>query len=268
VVVEEAVRSGIDEVAIVVQPEDRGTFEAFFKAPLSPAHLHSLPTALREHAAALRKLGQRVTFIEQDRQEGLGHAVLCAREWVAGEPFLLMLGDHVFRSDTDAPCAAQVIAAQAAAGGHVVSLARTPPEEVSNFGAVAGTWTEQDNLLAVTEFAEKPSLDYAEANLRVEGVEDAFLTFFGLYALGPTVFEHLDHLYDQNVRKGGEFQLTDALTLLRKHEPCFGCLVRGRRYDTGRPAAYLKTLAAFASPDRPGAAAPPTSAPRATKADR
>ncbi|MFO8013202.1 MAG: sugar phosphate nucleotidyltransferase [Phycisphaerae bacterium] len=267
VVVEEAVRSGIGEVAIVVQPDDRPTFEAFFKTPLSPGHLNSLPTALREHAAALRDLGRRVSFIEQDRQEGLGHAVLCAREWVAGEPFLLMLGDHVFRSETDMPCAAQVVAAYEEAGGHVVGVARTPPEEVSSFGTVTGTWVRQDDLLAVTEFAEKPSLDYAEANLRVEGVEDAFLTFFGLYALGPAVFEHLEHLFDQNVRQGGEFQLTDALSLLRKHEPCFGCVVRGRRFDTGRPAAYLKTLAAFASPE--AAASPsPAPIPDATKADR
>jgi len=269
VVVEEAVRAGLDEVAVIVQPDDRPTFEAFFKAPLSPEHLHSLPTALREHAAYLRDLGRRVTFIEQERQEGFGHAVLCAREWVAGEPFLLMLGDHVFRSDTDVPCAAQVISAYESAGGHVVGLARTPPEEVSGFGAVAGTWVEQDRLLAVAEFAEKPSLDYAEANLRVEGIEDGFLTFFGLYALGPAVFEHLAHLWDHNLRQGGEFQLTDALALLRKHEPCFGCVVRGRRYDTGRPAHYLKTLSAFSPPtEREASPRPPSPTPPSPKADR
>jgi len=195
--------------------------------------------------------------------------VLCAREWVAGEPFLLMLGDHVFRSDTDVPCAAQVISAYEAAGGHVVGVARTPPEEVSGFGTVAGTWVEQDGLLAITEFAEKPSLDYAEANLRVDGVADGFLTLFGLYALGPAIFEHLQHLRDHDLRDGREFQLTDALALLRKHEPCFGYLVRGRRYDTGRPAAYLKTLAAFSSADEPEAAhRPPTPSPRSGKADR
>jgi len=269
VVVEEAVRSGVEEVAIVVQPDDRAIFEAFFKAPLSPQHLHSLPTALREHAAALRRLGRRVSFLEQDRQEGFGHAVLCAREWVADEPFLLMLGDHVYRTDTDTPCAAQVISAYEAAGGHVVGLARTPPEEVSGFGAAAGTWVERDHLLAVAEFAEKPSLDYAEANLRVEGIEDGFLTLFGLYALGPAIFEHLQHLCDHNLRQGGEFQLTDALALLRKHEQCFGCVVRGRRFDTGRPAHYLKTLAAFSPPPEGKTSPwPPTPAPASPKADR
>ncbi len=269
VIVEEAVRSGIEEVALVIQPGDRAVFESFFKAPLPPQHLHRLPTALQEHARCLSDLGRRVAFIEQDRQEGLGHAVLCARDWVAGEPFLLMLGDHVFRTDTETPCAEQVIAAQEASGGHVVGLARTPPDEVSNFGAVGGAWIERDGLLAVAEFAEKPSLDYAEANLRVNGLVDGFLTFFGLYALGPAVFEHLQHLYDHNMREGGEFQLTDALSLLRQQEPCFGCLVRGRRYDIGRPEQFLKTLAAFADagprtdPPRPETAPPqPPKAPQ------
>jgi UTP--glucose-1-phosphate uridylyltransferase len=179
-----------------------------------------------------------------------------------------MLGDHVFRTDTDTPCAAQVVAAYEAAGGHVVGLAKTAPAEVASFGTATGTWVRQDDLLAVTEFAEKPSLDYAEANLRVEGVEDAFLTFFGLYALGPAVFEHLEHLCDHNVRKGGEFQLNDALSLLRRHEPCFGCLVRGRRFDTGRPGAYLKTLAAFASAEAAGPPRSPAPTPGSTKADR
>ena len=251
VIIEEAFRSGIEEAALIVQPQDRPVFEAYFKTPLTPQHLNSLPTALQEHAAHLLSLGRRVTFIEQERQEGLGHAVLCAGEWVGDEPFLLMLGDHVFQSDTDTPCAAQVIAAYDASGESVVGLAVTPPEEVSNFGTVGGTWVEDGALLAIAEFAEKPSLDYAQANLRVEGAEDGFLCLFGLYALGPSVFGHLQRLYDQNLHKGGEFQLTDALALLRQQEPCFGCLVQGRRYDTGRPEEYLKTLAEFAAPPLP-----------------
>jgi UTP-glucose-1-phosphate uridylyltransferase/mevalonate kinase len=269
VIIEEALRSGVEEVALVVQPQDRALFDSYFNAPLSPQHFNSLPSALQEHAEYLRSLGQRITFIEQVRQEGLGHAVLCAREWVAGEPFLLMLGDHVFRSDTDVPCAAQVIAAYESSGENVVGLAVTPREEISNFGAAGGVWAEDGRLLSIVEFAEKPAPDYAETHLRVEGIDDAFLGFFGLYALGPGVFEHLERLYDANLRQGGEFQLTDALALLRRDEPCLGYVVKGRRYDTGRPQQYLKTLAEFAAPppapkraQRPKKAARPEKAPR------
>ncbi|HUS44988.1 MAG TPA: hypothetical protein VM219_03035, partial [Phycisphaerae bacterium] len=117
-------------------------------------------------------------------------------------------------------------------------------------------WTGGGAMLAVTEFAEKPALDYAEAKLRVEGVSDGFLCLFGLYALKATVFDHLQHLYDYNLRQGGEFQLTDALELMRREEGCLGLLVKGRRFDAGRPRQYLRTLNAFAeeaAPQRTGA---------------
>jgi len=275
VIVEEAVRAGIDEVALVVQPSDRPIFEAFFKAPLPPAHLHRLPARAREHAEYLQALGRRVTFIEQPRQEGFGHAVLCAREWVAGEPFLLMLGDHLYRSDTDTSCAGQVIAAYEQAGGHVIGLTWTPAEEVSNFGTVAGTWTD-GGLLAITEFAEKPSRDYAEAHLAVpppdgpaEEPPRTFLTVFGLYALGPGVFEHLQDLCDHNLRRGGEFQLTDALERLRRARRCLRWRLNGgpppetvpapgwrpRRARSPRPRGPRGPSAAL-RPDKPVAQRP------------
>jgi len=247
VVIEEALRSGIEEVAVIVQPQDRAALETYFRSPLTPQYFNSLPTVLQQHAKHLETIGRRLTFLVQERQEGFGHAVLCAREWVGSEPFLLMLGDHVCQSDGDVPCAAQVLAAYEAAGESVVGLAVTPPEEVSNFGAVGGVWTEDRRLLAISQIAEKPTLDYAEAKLRVEGFDDGFLCFFGLYALQPVIFDHLQHLYDHNLRQGGEFQLTDALALLRRQGRCFGVLVDGRRFDTGRPEQYLKTLVAFAA---------------------
>ena len=248
IIVEEAIRAGIEEIALVIQPQDRAVFDAYFNAPLSPQHFNSLPTALQEHASYLQTLGRRITFLVQERQEGFGHAVLCAREWVGQEPFLLMLGDHVFRSTTDVPCAGQVIAAYEACGENVMGLAVTPPEDLGSFGCIGGVWAADTHLLAINEFAEKPSLDFAEAKLRVEGVDDGFLCFFGLYALRPAVFECLQELYDHNLRKGGEFQLTDALSILRRRERCMGLVVQGRRFDTGRPDEYLKTLIEFAKP--------------------
>ncbi len=250
VVVEEAVRAGIEEIALVIQPGDRPLFEAFFRSPLSPQHYNGLPTDLREHARYLRTLGRRVTFVFQEEPEGFGDAVLRAREWVGGEPFLLMLGDHVYRSDADEPCAAQVVSAHEGTGGSVLGLCVTPEEEVSNFGVASGVWEEGGARLAVTELAEKPSLEYARSRLRVEGVEDGFLSFFGLYALEAAVFDHLQRLRDANLRRGGEFQLTDALEMLRREEGCWGVLVAGERYDTGRPDAYARAVAAFA-PGRP-----------------
>ncbi|HUX15630.1 MAG TPA: sugar phosphate nucleotidyltransferase [Phycisphaerae bacterium] len=245
VIVEEAARAGIEEIGIIVQPEDEAVFESYFRGILSPQHFNSLPTRLQEHAAHLESLSRRITFIHQKRQAGFGDAVLCARQWVGDEAFLLMLGDHVYRSRTDEPCAAQLLAAYDEGASSVVGLGVQPPEEISSFGTVGGQWVDERRLLAISEFAEKPSRDYAEAKLRVPGINDAFLCVSGLYALKPSIFEHLQQLHDDNVRKGGEFQLTDALDRMRRQEGCLGVVIQGRAFDTGRPRQYLETLAAF-----------------------
>jgi UTP--glucose-1-phosphate uridylyltransferase len=144
-----------------------------------------------------------------------------------------------------------------AAGTSAVGLDVTPAAEVSSYGTVGGTWTGEEGVLAVTEIAEKPSRADAEEKLRVEGVEDGFLCFFGLYALRPAVFEHLRELCEHNIRRGGEFQLTDALEALRRADGLHGIVVRGRRFDTGRPASYVRAVTAFAAKDAPAAALSP-----------
>ena len=262
VVVEEALASGIEEIGLVVQPEDRAVFEAFFSVPLDPGHLNRLPTRQREQAAWLESLGRLITYIPQETEEGFGHAVLCARDWVGDEPFLLMLGDHVYRAGGNEPCAAQLIAAAERSGTSVLGLGRRPPEEVSHFGTVAGAWTGTPGVLEVTEFAEKPALDYAQSRLRVVGVGDGFLCVFGLYALRPSIFTHLARLVETNMRTDGEVQLTPALEMMRQEEGCLGLVIDGVAYDTGRPEQYLDTLQAFARRPMPRSAEPgPTVTP-------
>ena len=75
--------------------------EEFLNTPESPMHHYKLPIHLREYSTYLREMGERVSFIEQDSQEGFGHAVFAARDWVGDAPFLLMLGDHLYVSDDD-----------------------------------------------------------------------------------------------------------------------------------------------------------------------
>ncbi len=102
-------------------------------------------------------------------------------------------------------------------GINVLGLRRTPESEIANFGTVAGVWLEEDRLLSVTEFAEKPTVDYARSNLRVPGLpEDEYLTVFGQYIIQPQLFEYLEEHIANNVRERGEFQLTSALDRLRQ----------------------------------------------------
>jgi len=253
VLIEEAVDAGIPEIAIVVQPQDKPLFEAFFKTPVAADQFSRLPPRLQSEARLLETLGRRITFLVQERPEGFGHAVGVAREWVGPEPFLLALGDHLYRSDAPASCVAQLLAACEACPSSLVGLAATPPEEVSNFGAVGAAPAESPGRFRITEFVEKPDRAYAESKLRVEGFPGRYLCLFGLYALRPAVFVHLQRLCDEGLRAAGEFQLTAALESMRRDEGCMGLVIQGRRYDTGRPGEYVKALAALANGSVTGA---------------
>jgi UTP--glucose-1-phosphate uridylyltransferase len=184
--------------------------------------------------------------VTQPAQEGFGHAVFCARPALGEEPFLLMLGDHLYRSTTDVSCARQLVEAYQRSGTSVVGLRRTPESEIAAFGAATGVWLEPDRLLNVTEFAEKPTVDYARTSLRVPGLPDGeYLTVFGQYVIKPQLFQYLDEHIRNNVRERGEFQLTSALDRLRQEDGFHGLIVDGRRFDIGLPEHYLETLRGF-----------------------
>jgi UTP--glucose-1-phosphate uridylyltransferase len=101
-------------------------------------------------------------------------------------------------------------------------------------------------LLSVTEFAEKPTVDYARSNLQVHGIpKDRYLTVFGQYVIQPKLFDFLEEQISNNVRERGEFQLTSALDRLRKEDGFLGLMMDGQRYDLGLPESYLETLQTF-----------------------
>lgn len=103
-----------------------------------------------------------------------------------------------------------------------------------------------DALLSITEFAEKPTLDYARTNLQVPGLpDDTYLTIFGQYVIRPQIFDYLGEHIENNVRERGEFQLTSALDRLRREDGFLGLIVDGRRFDIGMPEFYLETLQAY-----------------------
>ena len=245
-IVEEALRAGIEELGILVQTQDRDLFEEIFCMPPRIENFNKLSQENQRYCDYLMDIGHRITFLTQDVQEGFGHAVHCAREWVGDEPFLLLLGDHLYVSDTDVPCARQVLDVYERTGYSVVGVKTTPGGEVKQFGCVTGAWQERDALLTLTEFKEKPDPEYARRHLRVEGLgEDEFLTVFGVYVLKPQVFEYLEENLRLNNREAGEFQLTSCLDRLRREDGFMGLVVRGRRFDIGTPDAYQRALAEF-----------------------
>jgi UTP-glucose-1-phosphate uridylyltransferase/mevalonate kinase len=245
-IVEEAVSAGIDEVAIIVQAQDEPIFREFFTTPPRVENWNKLSQEDQAYWRYVSDLGSRITFLKQEVQEGFGHAVYCAKDWIDNEPFLLMLGDHLYASDTDVPCARQVMEVYECTGRSALGLMVTPGEQLRHFGCATGVWKEEGAALAITQFAEKPDVEYAREHLHITGMGDNnYLTVFGQYVLKPEIFTYLEEAIEHNMREGGEFQLTSCLDKLRQDDGFVGVLIKGRRFDIGIPEAYRQTMQDF-----------------------
>jgi UTP-glucose-1-phosphate uridylyltransferase/mevalonate kinase len=245
-IVEEALEAGLDEVIIIVQEEDLEGFRSFFNDQISIENYNKLPRHFQDYSRQILDMGRHVKFHIQTAQEGFGHAVYCAKESIGDEPFLLMLGDHIYRSTSERSCARQLLDAYQQHGVSMVGIRLTSESQISNFGTVGGVWAEDKEILSVTEFAEKPTVDYARQNLRIPGLADGdYMTVFGQYIIKPQIFDYLEENIRNNVRERGEFQLTSCLDRLRQEDGFMGLTIEGQRFDIGLPDYYLDTLQAY-----------------------
>ena len=245
-IVEEALSAGIEEVGIIVQAKDRELFEEIFCTPPPIESFNKLSRENQKYSEYLMEIGNKIVFLSQDVQEGFGHAVHCAKEWVGDEPFLLLLGDHLYASRSEFSCAQQMLDVYERVGRNVVGLKTTSAAEIQSFGCVTGVWKEKNKLLDIIEFKEKPDAEYARKHLRIDGMgDDVFLTIFGQYILSPKIFEYLEENIRLNIREMGEFQLTSCLDRLRREDGFVGYIVDGQRFDIGTPGAYCNTIADF-----------------------
>jgi len=249
VIIEEAVESGIQEVCLITQPGDETVFRSYFEGVLDPALEAKLDAKdwAREETRRLRDLSSRLSYVEQVPQDGFGHAVNCCRDWVGGDPCLLMLGDHLYSSSSGKRCARQLLDVYESTPRTVVAVERSSEDQLHLCGTV-GAAAGRERVYDVTEFKEKPSVEYARENLMVQGnPERPYLCVFGQYVLSPGVFDALHYCVAHDIREGGEIQFTGALEMARQQEG--GALAYetdGKRFDTGVPAEYVRTVAEFA----------------------
>ena len=234
-IVEEALASGIEEILIISGHAKRAIEDHFDSAPVLERELEEkgkddLLAIVRETADI------NVHYIRQKKMRGLGDAILCAKSFMAGEPFAVLLGDDVVYADAakgQQPALRQLIDIYDAYGGSVLGCQQVAPEKVSSYGIVAGKEIAGSKLLKVSDMIEKPELSEAPSNIAV----------LGRYIISPTVFELLEHT---SPGKGGEVQLTDALKQLAMVEPVWAYCFEGKRYDVGDKLGFLKATVEFA----------------------
>lgn len=252
IAVEEALSAGVEEVCIIVQP---GGKEENLR------HFRPIPDELRDRYAEkpwayeqsdkLEDMGRRLEFVEQIHQEGLGHAVWCARDWVGDEPFLMLLGDHVFISKEARRCAADLV--EHYDEGSLTALSVIGPEDLSRFGIASGRMKDDGREIAVNGFREKPDPETARQECKIEGMQEGeYASHFGMHVFSPAIFDVLGGMIEKDRREAGEFQLTAAQDVLCRREPYSAILMQGQRYDIGTPVGLLDAQIALAlsSPHR------------------
>ncbi|MEM1170461.1 MAG: sugar phosphate nucleotidyltransferase [Cyanobacteria bacterium P01_H01_bin.35] len=240
IIAEEAINGGIEEVGIVVQKSDIPVFTDFFQA--LPSYYERLSPEKKEYCQYLQDLGSKITLLTQSEQAGYGHAVFCAKEWVGDQPFLLLLGDHIYASEVKQSCTNQILQIYEQVKQSVIGVRIIPGKEIHHYGSISGILVA-DGLINIDTIYEKPDLNYAREKLHVAGMkEDEFFGVFGMYVLTAKIFDYLEENIKQNTREKGEFQLTSCLDKLQKTEGMTGYLVKGRCFDTGMPDVYWQTM--------------------------
>jgi UTP--glucose-1-phosphate uridylyltransferase len=185
-------------------------------------------------------------FVEQTTPRGYGHAVFSAREFVGREPFLLLVGDHLYVSGSAQRCAQQLVSVAAAENAAVSAVQATHESKLPYYGTVGGRLVPaRKGLYEVAQVVEKPTPTEAEQKLIVPGLRAGhYLCFFGMHVLTPFVMELLGEEAARS--ENGSFHLTTALGKLANRERYLACELSGRRYDIGVKYGLLTAQLALA----------------------
>lgn len=230
-IAEEILESGIDQILIISGHAKRAIEDHFDSSPELESHLyeHGKMSVLKE----IRKISSiKIHYVRQQYMRGLGDAILCAKDFVDGEPFGVILGDDVVYHP-EKPALKQLMEQYEQTGGTVIGCQCVAPERVSAYGIIAGKEINDKGLLKVDDMIEKPSI--SEAPSRVAAL--------GRYVITPEVFEVLEQTAPG---KGGEIQLTDALRVMAHTGNVYAYCFEGKRYDTGDKLGFLKATVEYA----------------------
>jgi len=221
IIVEEALDSGTEEICVVVHPGDAGVYRS----------------AAGQH-------GKRLQFVEQGQALGYGHAVWSAHEFTGAEPFLLLVGDHLYLSRENRSCARQLVEVAAAESCTVSAVQATHESKLPYYGAAGGRLAEnRKGLYLVSEVLEKPTPTVAEQHLIVPGLRAGhYLCFFGMHVLTPAVME----LLGAALSAGPPASLSQVLTKLAVRERYLASELQGRRFDIGLKYGLLNAQLALA----------------------
>lgn len=230
-IIEEALTSGIEDIIIISGRTKRAIEDHFDRSP-------ELEINLQEHGKTellelIRDIADiNIHYVRQKEPLGLGHAILCAKQFIGREPFAVLLGDDVVYNE-EYPCLKQLIDVYEKTGSSVLGCQEVAVERVSSYGIVDSVQTDTDRVFKVRDMVEKPAVSEAPGRLAV----------LGRYVITSEIFEILEATAPG---KGGEIQLTDALKFLAHQQDMYAYNFIGRRYDVGDKQGFLEATVEYA----------------------
>ncbi|PCD76436.1 UTP--glucose-1-phosphate uridylyltransferase GalU [Pseudothioclava arenosa] len=230
--IDEARAAGIKEFVFVTSRGKSALEDYFDDAPeLERALRKGNKAALLEELEKTNMDSGAIAYVRQNRPQGLGHAVWCARRMLGNnESFAVILTDDVIAAEK--PCLQQMVEAHEETGGNVVAAMEVPTEKISSYG-VLDIEEDMGAMVKVKGMVEKPAAGTAPSNLAV----------IGRYILTPEIMKNLNKMKQG---AGGEIQLTDAIAdEIAKGNPVYGFRFKGQRYDCGSKAGFLQATVAF-----------------------
>lgn len=230
--VEEAIEAGITQLIFVTSSTKRAIedhFDSNFELETTLRQKEKYD--LLEIVENILPRGVSCIYIRQDKPLGLGHAVLCAKPAVGGEPFAVLLADDLISGKTKS-CLNQMAELYSKLKSSVIAVEPISPEETRKYGVVAFD-AMGENTALMTGIVEKPEPTQAPSNLAV----------VGRYILAPEIFNYLETIPQG---AGGEIQLTDAIAQLLKEQDAYAYQFHGKRYDCGSKLGYLEATLEYA----------------------
>lgn len=223
ILIEQSLAAGIENIAVVVFPGDEYSY-----------------------AQSAGSYANSVTFVPQAEPRGYGHAIHCARAFTKDDPFLHIVGDHLYVSTGEIPSALRMVQLAQQERCSVSGVRLTRESLLSHFGTVGGRRVPlQDNIYRVETVIEKPTPTEAEQHLLVSGIRSGYyLCFSGIHVLMPSVMEILSRKLAAD--PAARVNLVDALVVLARQEQYLAMEDAGRRYDLGAPYGLLIAQLALA----------------------
>ncbi|MGO9087240.1 MAG: sugar phosphate nucleotidyltransferase [Terriglobales bacterium] len=223
ILIDQSLAAGAEQIAVVVWPGDESPYAQ----------------AAGPHASSVR-------FIPQPEPRGYGHAIHCARSFTNGDPFLHMVGDHLYVSTAPKPSAQHLVEVAQRERCSVSGVQPTRENLLPHYGTVGGRRVPPfSDVYRIDTVIEKPTPTEAERRLLVPGIRAGYyLCYFGIHVFTPTVMDILDHMLA--VSSDRPVTLVDALAELARQEQYLAIESDGRRYDLGIPYGLLIAQLALA----------------------